>query len=556
VSEQTTVRLKLPLIIANQAQKHITHNEALTRLDALVQASVKSRTLIAQPSSPGQGDAYILPASPTGADWGLIGTQKLVRFEDGYWSVIDMALGSLVYVEAETAFVVKSSTSFIGLNELLKSFDQLARLGIGTTADDYNRLALKSQAALLGASYTSEGGTGSFSLSLNKQNTSDNAQILWQKDYVSRLIMGLLGNDHLSVKASADGQVWREALSLHHRSGRLRWRLSPYQTPNALMRRFVTGRTWLISITPADNDWQDVTYAPELGLFAAVASTGTGNRVMTSPDGITWTARTSAADLFFNSIIWAPELSLFVAVASSGTGSRAMTSPDGVTWTLRTTAADLSWQSVCYARELGLLVAVAASGTGNRVMTSANGVTWVSRISAADNDWRCVTYAAELGLFVAVASTGSANRVMTSPDGITWTTRTSAANNDWQGVAFAPEQNRLVAVASTGTGDRVMTSDDGIVWVSRTSAANQNWQGISFSPLIGLWVAVGSSGTGQRLMTSVDGVSWALANSAADNAWSSLIWADELGLFCAVGSTGTANRAMTCASARAQTYRS
>ena len=83
-----------------------------------------------------------------------------------------------------------------------------------------------------------------------------------------------------------------------------------------------------------------------------------------------WTARTSAADNGWRSVCWAAELGLFVAVSYTGTGNRVMTSPDGITWTARTSAADNGWHSVCWAAELGLFVAVSESGTGNRVMTS------------------------------------------------------------------------------------------------------------------------------------------------------------------------------------------
>jgi hypothetical protein len=48
---------------------------------------------------------------------------------------------------------------------------------------------------------------------------------------------------------------------------------------------------------------------------------------MTSPDGINWTARSSAADNGWFSVTWAKELGLLVAVANSGTGNRVMTSP-------------------------------------------------------------------------------------------------------------------------------------------------------------------------------------------------------------------------------------
>jgi hypothetical protein len=40
-----TTRLLLPYILAAQAQKHVTHNEALQILDGLVQLSVLDRDL-------------------------------------------------------------------------------------------------------------------------------------------------------------------------------------------------------------------------------------------------------------------------------------------------------------------------------------------------------------------------------------------------------------------------------------------------------------------------------------------------------------------------------
>ena len=43
--------------------------------------------------------------------------------------------------------------------------------------------------------------------------------------------------------------------------------------------------------------------------------------------GITWTARTTPVDNHWLSVCWSPGLSLFVAVAYSGTGNCVMTSP-------------------------------------------------------------------------------------------------------------------------------------------------------------------------------------------------------------------------------------
>jgi len=221
-----------------------------------------------------------------------------------------------------------------------------------------------------------------------------------------------------------------------------------------------TANLWTLRPTVADNEWSSVCWSPELGLFVAVAASGTGNRVMTSPDGITWTIRTSAADNNWSSVCWSPELNLFVAVANSGTGNRVMTSLDGITWVIGASAADNNWSSVCWSAKQGVFVAVAASGTGNRVMTSLDGITWVIGASAADNNWLSVCWADGLNLFVAVASSGTGNRVMTSANGIAWTLRASAADETWQSVVWAQDYGAFVAVGASGTGNRAMTSID------------------------------------------------------------------------------------------------
>jgi len=55
MDDDTSARLDLPYLAAGQLQKHVTLNEALTRLDALVQCAVVSRTTAVQPASPTDG---------------------------------------------------------------------------------------------------------------------------------------------------------------------------------------------------------------------------------------------------------------------------------------------------------------------------------------------------------------------------------------------------------------------------------------------------------------------------------------------------------------------
>ncbi|MFZ2252682.1 MAG: hypothetical protein WAW13_00740 [Minisyncoccia bacterium] len=312
--------------------------------------------------------------------------------------------------------------------------------------------------------------------------------------------------------------------------------------------------TWVSRTSAADNAWLSVTYGN--GLFVAVAETGTGNRVMTSPDGITWTSRTSAADNAWYSVTYGN--GLFVVVSYDGTGNRVMTSPDGITWTSRTSAADNQWYSVTYGN--GLFVAVACgtsycgdAATTSLVMTSSDGINWTLRtIPDANSYWNSVTYGN--GLFVAVSCGATffecqggsgANQVMTSPNGITWTVRTAASDNAWQSITYG--NGLFVAVAETGTGNRVMTSPDGITWTSRTSAADNVWNSVTYGN--GLFVAVAWDGTGNRVMTSPDGITWTSRTSAANNSWYSVTYGN--GLFVAVscgtgcGDPGGINSVMT-----------
>lgn len=94
-----TPNLVLPYLAANQSQKHVTVNEALRRLDALVQVTVQSAALATPPGSPVEGQRWIVPASPTGAWAGQSG--KIGAWQDGAW-VFYAPLDGWTAVDAST----------------------------------------------------------------------------------------------------------------------------------------------------------------------------------------------------------------------------------------------------------------------------------------------------------------------------------------------------------------------------------------------------------------------------------------------------------------------
>ncbi len=220
MSDDHSARLGLPYLAAGQMQKHVTLNEALTRLDALVQTAVVSRTTTAQPATPDDGALWILPAGATGADWSLRPTGMLVRAEGGGWSAIDAEDGLVALVLDADELVVRQGGTWVGLGARLGAAQNLTRLGIGTTADAANPFAARLNTALWTAQEAAAGGTGDLRLTLNKETAGDVLSLLFQSGFAGRAELGLTGDDDLRLKVSADGAGWQDAFVVDRATGR------------------------------------------------------------------------------------------------------------------------------------------------------------------------------------------------------------------------------------------------------------------------------------------------------------------------------------------------
>jgi hypothetical protein len=75
---------------------------------------------------------------------------------------------------------------------------------------------------------------------------------------------------------------------------------------------------WDLQSSPGTNAWRAVAYSPQQNIFMAVAGSGTGDRAMSSPDGINWTLLPTPQDNFWCAIAWSPELSMFCAISNEG----------------------------------------------------------------------------------------------------------------------------------------------------------------------------------------------------------------------------------------------
>jgi len=103
-------RIGLPYLDAAQAQKHVTVNEALARLDAVAAGRVETMTLTSPPAAPAEGEAHIVGAG-AGGDWtGQDGTVAV--FLNGGWDFIAPWAGCRLWVAGDTGVAVYDGTDW------------------------------------------------------------------------------------------------------------------------------------------------------------------------------------------------------------------------------------------------------------------------------------------------------------------------------------------------------------------------------------------------------------------------------------------------------------
>lgn len=211
-----TPNLSLPYILSSQAQKHVTHNEAIRALDSMVQLCVSDRDLAAPPASPAEGERYIVAPAASGAWAGQEG--RIAAWQDGAWAFLVPRDGWLAWVGDEDLLLVHDNGQW-----RLAGFDPgmvnpVERIGVNATADAVNKLTVKSDAVLHSHDDVTPG-TGDARHVLNKQASSGTAAFLFQTGYSGRAEFGLAGDDNWRVKVSADGTIWNDVMVADRSSG-------------------------------------------------------------------------------------------------------------------------------------------------------------------------------------------------------------------------------------------------------------------------------------------------------------------------------------------------
>lgn len=266
MSDQTS-NLALPYILPSQAQKHVPHNEALQRLDAIVQLTIAAERQT-PPEILIEGACYLIAA---GADGEWAGRAGLLAVgQDGAWAYLTPQTGWRAFFAEPGQLKAFDGTAWAGMS--LAADGSLAMLGINAAPDDVNRLSLASQASLF--SHAGEG----HQIKLNKAETAHTGTLLFQTGWSGRAEMGLAGNDQFSIKVSGDGSNWRTAFNISPDGVVL--------TPTRPIARASLAAGVAVPAAASRTGFQDLhVLQGDFTLGAAVPS-GTGNRLVVPATGL------------------------------------------------------------------------------------------------------------------------------------------------------------------------------------------------------------------------------------------------------------------------------
>lgn len=266
---ETTPNLSMPFILPAQAQKHVTHNEALLRLDALVHLTIadeRANPPDAASDAMEDGACFLIATGATASWAGRAG--RIAAWQDGAWSYIAPRPGWRAWFAKAARLKVFDGSTWRDMP--LPQEAEIALLGINATADEANRLALSSTASLF-----THAGNG-HQIKVNKATAADTASLLFQTNWTGHAEMGLAGNDRFSIKVS-DGPTWLTGLDIDA-AGTVR-------RPNQPMACAYRAGTSVSPVAGQQSGFTDLGAATG-GLTLGAALSGGGNAIVIPATGV------------------------------------------------------------------------------------------------------------------------------------------------------------------------------------------------------------------------------------------------------------------------------
>ncbi len=221
-----TVNLGLPCIECSQAQKHVTHNDALRILDTLVQLAVRDRDLTAPPCAPGEGECSIVKTARDSGAWAGHGN-PIAAWQDGAWQFSVPQTGWLAFVVDEGTLLVWNGSAwgdfFFHRDVDPKSVSAWRRHHGG------QHQSLKRQAQQHAVHRQDRGGRRRRQPALQAQQGErgqDASPSCCRITFPAAPRSGLTGDDDFHFKVSPDGTTWYEGIRIAAATGKISFPVS------------------------------------------------------------------------------------------------------------------------------------------------------------------------------------------------------------------------------------------------------------------------------------------------------------------------------------------
>ena len=277
---EKTTNLQLPLLVQNQAGKEITHNEALIILDKIVQNGIIDKDLTTPPTEPYTNDLYIVGENATGL-WEDKDNQ--LAFYDNGWRFIEPRKGFIFWINDESKLYCFNGTKWQEITSSnsgettpieITELQNLSLLGVNTTANEDNKLSIKSNYVLF------DNITDNSRIKVNKAITNNTASHLFQTNYSGRAEFGLIGDDNFTLKVSNDGENWHNAFVVDKTTGNTNFTQELF-CKNINLKNFGIPSSTVVELTVQASGSTRYT-APANGYFVFKARTNANNQYISA----------------------------------------------------------------------------------------------------------------------------------------------------------------------------------------------------------------------------------------------------------------------------------
>ncbi|HEX8300723.1 DUF2793 domain-containing protein [Sphingomonas sp.] len=145
MTDITTPRLALPMLAAGQAQKEMSHNEALTRVDLALNGFAMAAGAETPPEAPEPGQCWILGGAPEGAWEGH--PHEVAGWTEGGWRFLDPCAGMRLWLGESEGFALFSGGGWV----IGKTFGRLFVEGLQIVGPQAEAIAEPSGGAVVDA---------------------------------------------------------------------------------------------------------------------------------------------------------------------------------------------------------------------------------------------------------------------------------------------------------------------------------------------------------------------------------------------------------------------